>query len=600
MPDFQEWMDRLSQNQFKDGECNCPDCMVDREEVDHEQVCADAIADLYPYWSEELPRKFDNDLGYLGRQTNLRYEMIGSQGYFLTLMNELENVHLHNVAWKEHFPDIAGAYCVDCGHLAEHEHELRIGGVNRPVCKACWDDYYLKCPVCNETVNKHGSVNFQPDFDHDKWEHGEGIKRMCRKCYTENFMKCQRCSMPVDEEHWENVSLLAGHPNPERMLLMYELNGQLVHEEDFWDNGDEPNPDDAIEIFKPWAVTCNHCIENAAIQCDKCEQDMLRWKARKIEWRGEILKVCQQCYTNRQVVKNYDYAVKPQFTYANAEPTLASMLYYGIEIEMEYRGKVIAWENGKAVRDQNQSLERLGQDIMDWWPNDFCYIKHDGTLEYGYEAVTHPFTWNWYQENQDQWIDFLLFLREIGFKAYYFSERKGKYTCALHVHMSKEAFTRMHLYKFVHFMYKKSTRPFINAIAERSGSQYADFQVADSKYAVKVGKDKKNASGRRHSAVNLLGGHAHEKGRAPEECQTCEVRIFQGYLEPVKFFKNMEFLQSLYEFTHYHSPKEMQVKKYLGYLLEQKGKFPAIVDFIKYNKDINSSYAYVSKLMKGV
>jgi hypothetical protein len=593
-------MKLLKKSVMVDGDCNCPECMADRDEVDYEKVCADAIAELYPYWVDALPRVCDINTGYLGRNTNLRYCRTFHQEYYIQLLSDLELIATKNKRWKAAFPDKEAGYCVDCGLIHELKNELPLNGVNRPVCQNCWDSYYLKCDYCGTLTNKHGSVSYQLDYDYDDWENGHNIKRMCRRCYTEHFLKCGRCQMPVDREHWVNISLECGHPNEERTWNMYEVDGQLMQEEDFWDMGEEEANDHIVEIRKPWAVACPHCAEDAITQCDKCGANVVEWKRMKMGWRGDVIKVCQACYHNRQVVKAYDYSVKPKFKYAPVEPTLSQMLYYGVEIEMEYPGKIVDWVDGKPMRLQDRGLEELGQEIMDWWDDDFCYIKHDGTLDFGYEAVTHPFTWNWFIDNQDKWIEFLTWLRELGFQASYYSPRKNKFTCGMHVHMSKEAFTRMHLYKFVHFMYKKSTRPFINAIAERAGSQYADFQVADSKYAVKVGKDKKNASGKRHSAINLLGGHAHEKGRAPAECQTCEVRIFQGFLEPVKFFKNMEFLQSLYEFTSCNAPRDMQVKKYLEHLLNDKGRWMALLNFIKYNDDINSSYAYVRNLMKGV
>lgn len=582
---YETWLKKLQANHFKFGECNCPDCRD--AEINFEKLFEDAVADLYPYWSNNLPNMYRQDKAYLNRNTDLRYMKYGTQDYWVQLLVTLRDVERWNEGAKEQFPAPL-IYCVDCGCL--HNEKEHVDG--KPICHSCFDRYYMTCGICGETKGSHGSIVYQPEFDYQKWNNGRNadVKRMCRACYAERFMKCSRCSMPVDEEHWHNVSLFCGHEEEMTVHPMRVAENAQVWDEEFGEFV-EADPDVQL-IERPHAVHCDTCNEGGIKACDRCGDQWVVWKLRKMIWRGDEMTVCPKCVQAKRVIKAYDYAVKPQFAYASAEPTLSKMLHYGVEIEMEY---IKGLMDGDAPH-----LERQGQRIMDWWPNDFCYIKHDGTLEYGYEAVTHPFTWGWFQENKDKWIEFLLWLRELGFKANYYSPRKEKYTCGMHVHMSKDGFSRMHLYKFVHFMYKKSTRPFVNAIAERAGSQYADFQVADAKYAHRVGKDKKNASGKRHSAINLLGGHAHEHGRAPKECQTCEVRIFQGYLEPVKFFKNMEFLQSLYEFTACHSPREMQLKKYLEYLVLKPNKFPALLNFIKYNKDINGSYAYVRKLMKGV
>ncbi|MHA2063937.1 MAG: hypothetical protein ACXABY_06085 [Candidatus Thorarchaeota archaeon] len=575
MPNYKAWIDKLSKVPYVFGQCNCAEC-ANEEPIDYHTMCADAITELYPQWAETLPRAYNHKLEYLNRDTNLRYIKYDTQDYWINLLRQLKCTNDLNKFTANELPDVDMIYCADCGSLHEQKE---LDGDELPICQTCFNNYYIRCNVCGELKNSHGSVNYQPEFDFEKWSRGNrnDIKRICRRCYVEQFMKCSKCRMPITDEQWINVSLLSGHRHETHVVNMML--------------DDEPAPDaNILFIERPHVVVCPTCNQNAVGQCDRCGDDVLKWQRRKIRWQGDVIMVCRTCYEARRVIKAYDYAVRPKFRYAESEPTLASMLYYGVEIEMEYN----------TTRMDAPPLEERGQAIMDWWPNDFCYIKHDGTLEYGYEAVTHPFSWGWFMENRNKWIDFLSWLREIGFKAHYYSDAKGKYTCGLHVHMSKDGFSRMHLYKFVHFMYKKSTRPFINAIAERTGSQYADFQVADSKYAVQVGKDKKNASGKRHSAINLMGGHAHEHGRAPEECQTCEIRIFQGFLEPVKFLKNMEFLHSLYEFTAQHSPRDMQLKKYLEYLLLKPNRFPALLDFIKYNEDINRSYAYVHKLMKGV
>lgn len=588
MPTYEKWIERLRKPNMVAHECNCAECRALR--TNYKEICQQAIDDLYPEFRNGLPRILMPEYDFMQRDVPLRYHAYQDPAHFYReLLACLKSIDEHNTKIIRAAGRQAQlVYCVDCGKAHKEKEHLIIDGENKPVCDECFDTYYCKCDWCNEIKSAIGSVMYQPKFNPKKWKRDDDrhVKALCRECYVANFMKCSSCGMPLDKDHWVNISKYLGYEDEEHEVVL-NTNGQIINHQLLIVEDGLGFDEDTIRVTRPHAVVCKACEKNSIRTCPRCGRDWHKSKLRLAFYNDEEAYLCPQCVDALRVIKRYDYACKPRFAYAQTEPTLASMLHYGVEIEMEYVKKEVP-------------LEIVGEKIINFWPNDFCYIKHDGSLDFGYEAVTHPFTWAHLMEHKDDWISFLLYLRDLGFKAHYYSDRREQYTCGMHVHMSKDAFTRMHLYKFVHFMYKKSTRPLVTAIAERQKSQYADFQIADGKYAVRVGKDKKNYSGKRNSAINLLGGHAHEQGKAPAECKTCEVRIFQGRLEPSAFFKNMEFLQSLYEFSSFNSPRDMQVKKYLEYLLLKPNRWRCLLDFIKYNHYINKSYAYVENLMKGV
>jgi hypothetical protein len=224
---------------------------------------------------------------------------------------------------------------------------------------------------------------------------------------------------------------------------------------------------------------------------------------------------------------------------------------------------------------------------MDFFGKDECYCVHDGSLRLspegaGLEIVTQPRSWLMYKEQKDKFSELLLNLREWGGQAF----RPG--TAGFHVHMSKKAFTRLHLYKFVDFLYKKSVSEFRKAIAQRSGNQYTKFHGEDAGRTKKIAKDKYNASGDRYSAINLTNA------------DTVEIRFFRGTLEPWLFHKNVEFLHSLYRFSRDNRVQDMIVYKYVQYLLENKNEYRCLIDFIKTNQAINRRYTSIRKLLKGI
>lgn len=437
------------------------------------------------------------------------------------------------------------------------------------ICNTCSKRYFVNCHLCGKVHLKMGSATV------------EG-KRVCYHCFTQNYHYCASCRRPLLYGTGTNVSRDWGHRNEVKHLAIYKKHPKFHRVERRWVY-DELDFSHVIDI--PTVELCDNCIITAYAHCEHCGK---RFPKRGMMRLGVERWCCQDCAELEQIIKRYDFACVPRLLTNINEPTRTEDgLFYGVEIEMEYRKKAY-------------NLQHEGRKIIEWWGQNELYIKHDGSLEHGFEVVSHPFTWGHFMDFRDKWSDFLMMIKERGWSGTYFSIKKNRYTCSVHIHMSKKAFTRMHLFKFVHFFYKTSTRALIIGIAGRKSDKYARFEPADFKRATAVGKDKKNISRRRYSALNLMGGHAHEKGHAPPECQTVEVRVFDGTLEPFTFFMYLEFLQSLYEFTLYYSPRDMLVRKYIEFLAKNADSFRVLTNFLVYNKELCKRYSFIKPILKGV
>jgi hypothetical protein len=82
---------------------------------------------------------------------------------------------------------------------------------------------------------------------------------------------------------------------------------------------------------------------------------------------------CDDCYNNRlhEFIKSYDYKPIPIF-YGSGQP------HYGVELEIDCGG-----EYDGSAEDLNEIANKS---------NEHLYFKHDGSLDDGFEIVSHPAT----------------------------------------------------------------------------------------------------------------------------------------------------------------------------------------------------------------
>jgi hypothetical protein len=68
--------------------------------------------------------------------------------------------------------------------------------------------------------------------------------------------------------------------------------------------------------------------------------------------------------------------------------------------------------------------------------NDF-YCKSDSSLNYGFEIVSHPVTFDYFKKNKEKFQKVLKDAKEFGFR----SHDAG--TCGMHVHVSKDGISNV-------------------------------------------------------------------------------------------------------------------------------------------------------------
>jgi len=189
---------------------------------------------------------------------------------------------------------------------------------------------------------------------------------------------------------------------------------------------------------------CDNCLEGETFVCSCCGNRL---------WVGEIhsdsnRSICDSCYDNHynncvrcgclishddtyydendddsyclncfgeaereKVINSYNYKPCPIF-YGDGS------FFYGVELEIDDGGE--DQDNASRILGKANKLDEL------------IYIKHDGSLDCGFEIVTHPMTLG-YHSNHMPWKDVLEDAAAMGYR----SHQSG--TCGLHVHVCRSA-----------------------------------------------------------------------------------------------------------------------------------------------------------------
>jgi len=298
-------------------------------------------------------------------------------------------------------------------------------------------------------------------------EHGQyGDSNICTPCQNDYAFRCFRCgeTTPSDDSRWiESASDYVCDPCCDNYYWWCNDCDRYISNYDNCGCDSEDNDDDAViheYNYKPYQ----------------------QWYVRQIE-------------TNT-IVKTSKYDI------------IRNTPFMGFELEIEC-------DNGNRYS--------LATDINNSHGS-WLYCKHDGSLEQGFEIVSHPHSLAAFNLRDWSWISKL---QQAGARSW------NTGTCGLHVHINKTAFkNNSHIWRFTNLvLYNRhqSTR-----LAGRNDNQWASF----TKEYKQVGKILKgDLDPERYTAVNL------------RNMETIEVRMFRGSLHEPRIRAALEFVNANFEYT---------------------------------------------------
>lgn len=252
------------------------------------------------------------------------------------------------------------------------------------------------------------------------------------------------------------------------------------------------------------------CYSEHYYRCQECGKLVYEYDVHLI---GDY-PYCDRCYEelHNDFIEDYSYKPDPIF-YGEGQP------HYGIELEID-RGGEIDDNAGKIMNSVNFPMEHI-------------YCKHDGSLDDGFEIVSHPCTLD-YHLNKLGWDKILRLARQLG----YYSHTSG--TCGLHIHINRTALgesieeqdnTIGRIVFFFEKFWDKILR-FSRRTEEQANhwaSRYGGNHINPKDTLKKV----KSSNCGRYMAVNL------------ENTFTVELRIFRGTLRYKTFAATLQFTDKL-------------------------------------------------------
>ena len=306
---------------------------------------------------------------------------------------------------------------------------------------------------------------------------------------------------------------------------------------------------------------CVGCADAAAYWCDDCD-----------EYNADGCDRCSDEPTSNDGIRLiHDYSYRPDAIFHSTKDD--ERLFFGIEIEVEAKDD---------LRESAQYAYQLES-------MDLAYLKHDGSLNNGFEIVTHPMSHDFFKNEAGDFFAVMEGLRsQQGIRVKSWDTR----TCGLHIHISRTGFSGgAHMHRFLNLVY---TNPdFYSTLAGRTSDQWAKFtDIIQKEYVRDVNGDRvptddrygyqikttrqfkhkldNNRNSDRYSAVNTLNR------------ETLEMRIFRGSVNGDTIKSQLDLAHASVEYTRNLTVQDvlngaLTSDNFMWYIFQHEDLYPELV-----------------------
>ena len=302
---------------------------------------------------------------------------------------------------------------------------------------------------------------------------------------------------------------------------------------------------------------CEGCTQDA-YYCDDCD-----------EWNADGCDSCAE--SSSRLIHDYNY--RPDAIFHSTDKN--ERLFFGIEVEVE------AGRNYELASEYAYRLEAL----------DLAYLKSDGSLNHGFEIVTHPMSHDFFKnEAQELWDT----LEQLRTNDPYKVKAWDTNTCGLHIHISRTGFSSgAHMHRFLNLVY--SNQEFYEKLAGRSSDQWAKFtDIIRQDY-------QRDAEGNRllnehgsysltttRSFKNKLSTHFHTDRYSAVNTNnpaTLEMRIFRGSVNSTTIKAQLDLAHASVEYTRTINANDvingaLTADSFMWYIFEHEELYPQLVSRI--------------------
>lgn len=289
---------------------------------------------------------------------------------------------------------------------------------------------------------------------------------------------------------------------------------------------------------------CDYCFDHSYYRCDVCGR-LVRCEDALFH-SGDCY--CEECYENVRDDVIHDYCYKPDPIFYGEGPR-----FFGVELEVDGEG-----EDNDNAREIVEIANEDGKERI--------YCKHDGSLDDGFEIVTHPMELDYHLKIMP-WRDITRKATEMGYRSHQTS------TCGLHIHVSRAAFGESHeeqeevierilLFVELHWAellkFSRRTQYSIDRWAARYGMEKTGKEILD--------KAKKSGNGR-YTAVNLCN------------YSTIEFRLFRGTLKLNTLFATLQLVNRIIDIAMYNSEGYIMAQSWTDFVADVTE--PELIQYLK-------------------
>lgn len=407
---------------------------------------------------------------------------------------------------------------------------------------------FVICFHCGEEIAKEEAYEFEGEY-------------FCNEEEAEDYVVCRDCGKLVKVENTEYDNCNDNYV----CVDCYQKNEYITCE----DCGEITSDWVEINDDKYGKYVCSDCANENYYCCDRCgeyfERDIVHtddcghvicddcyedYGYYTCEDCGEIIRecdvfwvddlpYCESCYDSHkeeEAITYYDYKPTPVFYKNDNEDVKKGLLYMGIELEIDAQDK------------SSEEAEDEARYIKEKLPHVYC--KHDGSLDDGFENVTHPCTLA-YHMNCGYKEVFEKIIRD-GWKSHNTS------TCGLHVHVNRdylgtnEDMQDLVIAKIMLIMDRVWDNGLVN-FTRRESSKLNEWakrcNMNDSENDTEkevICKSKRFKDCGRYYALNLRNKN------------TIEFRLFRGTLKYNTFIATLQFVSNLVNYAKDHTLQDIQ------------------------------------------
>lgn len=261
---------------------------------------------------------------------------------------------------------------------------------------------------------------------------------------------------------------------------------------------------------------CEECAESLPL-CDNCGNII----DDDVEPNIYGLKLCKKCIEKNVKVRDYNYT--PSYWEHRTVNDDDKSLLIGAEIEID---------KGSDSRDTMRGITQImGNSVV---------FKHDGSLDSGFEIVTHPFSFDFYHEKFDYIKRMMDVAKENGYKSHETN------TCGLHLHVNRHQLptderSEDNVIDNI-LLILETFKSELDNFARRTNSRYARYlqeEASCTSVTMSFVRTQKERQDDKYKALNLRHG------------STIEFRIFKGTLRPETFMASIELVNNIVDIARF-------------------------------------------------